>query len=111
MAVLRFDFTGLGGSGGDFGNTNFSSNYADLVHAEGYLRDHHSAPTVLIGHSLGGAAVLAATELIPETRAVITIGAPADTEHLVTLMGDNLRERSRRRARSRYAWRRGRSGC
>lgn len=92
IAVLRFDFTGLGGSGGDFGNTNFSSNLSDLVHAADYLRDRHTAPTILIGHSLGGSAVLAATALIPETRAVVTIGAPADTEHLVTLMGDNLRE-------------------
>lgn len=92
IAVLRFDFTGLGGSGGDFANTNFSSNVADLVHAASYLRTHHTAPTILIGHSLGGAAVLAATEHVPEARAVITIGAPAGTEHLVHLLRESRRE-------------------
>jgi alpha/beta superfamily hydrolase len=76
IAVLRFDFTGLGGSGGDFGNTGFSSNIDDLVHAARYLREHHVAPTLLIGHSLGGTAVLAAKHLIPEVRAVVTIAAP-----------------------------------
>ena len=85
--MLRFDFTGLGGSDGDFANTNFSSNVADLVAAADYLRHDHEAPAVLIGHSLGGAAVLAAAEHIPETRAVATIGAPADTEHLLHLLG------------------------
>ena len=59
-AVLRFDFTGLGSSDGDFANSNFSSNVADLVHAADYLREHYRAPALLIGHSLGGAAVLAA---------------------------------------------------
>jgi uncharacterized OsmC-like protein/pimeloyl-ACP methyl ester carboxylesterase len=92
IAVLRFDFTGLGGSGGDFANTNFSSNVKDLVHAAGYLRTHRAAPSILIGHSLGGAAVLAATEHVPETRAVVTIGAPAGTEHLMHLLGDRTRE-------------------
>ncbi|MGH8618380.1 MAG: alpha/beta fold hydrolase, partial [Burkholderiales bacterium] len=60
FAVLRFDFTGLGGSSGDFANTNFSSNVADLVAAADWLRMAHAAPALLIGHSLGGAAVLAA---------------------------------------------------
>lgn len=92
IAVLRFDFTGLGGSGGDFANTDFSSNVSDLVAAATYLRTHHAAPTILIGHSLGGAAVIAATEKIPETRAVVTIGAPADTEHLTHLLGESRRE-------------------
>ncbi len=92
IAVLRFDFTGLGRSGGDFANTNFTSNVDDLVHAADYLRTRHEAPTILIGHSLGGAAVLAAVEQVPETRAVATIGAPADTEHLVHLLGDSRQE-------------------
>jgi len=92
IAVLRFDFTGLGGSGGDFANTNFTSNIADLVNAADYLRNTHTAPTILVGHSLGGAAVLAAAEHIPEARAVATIGAPAGTEHLLHLLGETRRE-------------------
>ena len=83
IAVLRFDFTGLGASKGDFANTNFSSNVADLVAAADYLRETYEAPKLLIGHSLGGAAVLAAAHQVPEARAVATIGAPADTEHVV----------------------------
>ncbi|MBD8868159.1 bifunctional alpha/beta hydrolase/OsmC family protein [Nocardioides donggukensis] len=90
IAVLRFDFTGLGGSDGDFANTDFTSNVADLVQAAAYLREHHEAPTVLVGHSLGGAAVLAASGRIPETRAVVTVGAPASTEHLTNLFTESL---------------------
>lgn len=82
IAVLRFDFTGLG----DFGATDFSSNTDDLVQAADFLRRHHTAPTVLIGHSLGGAAVLAAAHRIPETRAVVTLGAPADPAHVAGLL-------------------------
>ncbi|WP_417774351.1 alpha/beta fold hydrolase [Stappia sp.] len=82
IAVLRFDFTGLGGSGGDFASTNFSSNVADLLKAADHLRERHEAPKLLIGHSLGGAAVLAAAHGIPEAVAVATIGAPADAEHV-----------------------------
>lgn len=82
IAVLRFDFTGLGQSGGDFTNTNFSSNVADLVAAANYLREHHEPPQLLIGHSLGGAAVIAAAHLILEARAVVTIGAPSDASHV-----------------------------
>lgn len=82
IAVLRFDFTGLGGSGGDFANTDFSSNIADLVKAADYLRAEHGAPSLLVGHSLGGAAVLAAAGEIPEVKAVATIGAPADPAHV-----------------------------
>lgn len=92
IAVLRFDFTGLGGSAGDFANTDFTSNVGDLVRAAAYLRERHTAPTILIGHSLGGAAVLAAAEQVPETRAVATIGAPADTEHLLHLLADSRAE-------------------
>lgn len=82
FGVLRFDFTGLGGSEGDFANTNFTSNIADLVAAANWLREHHSAPRVLIGHSLGGAAVLAAAAQIPEAAAVATISAPFDPAHV-----------------------------
>jgi len=88
IAVLRFDFTGLGASEGDFANTNFSSNVEDLVRAAGYLRDAHAAPAILIGHSLGGAAVLAAAGKIPEAKAVATIAAPADPGHIAHLLAD-----------------------
>jgi putative redox protein len=92
IAVLRFDFTGLGASAGEFASTNFSSNVADLVRAADHLREHYQAPQILIGHSLGGAAVLAAAENIPEARAVATIGAPADTEHVLKNFGAKLDE-------------------
>ncbi|WP_315983578.1 alpha/beta fold hydrolase [Aliamphritea spongicola] len=82
FSVLRFDFTGLGGSDGDFSNTNFSSNVNDLVAAADYLRENHQAPALLIGHSLGGRAVLSAANRIPEVAAVATIGAPADAAHV-----------------------------
>ena len=82
IAVLRFDFTGLGGSDGDFANTDFSSNVEDLVAAAAHLRGTIGAPTLLVGHSLGGAAVLVAATSIPEVRAIVTIGAPSDLEHL-----------------------------
>lgn len=92
VGVLRFDFTGLGSSEGEFANTNFSSNVEDLVRAAGYLRDNHSAPAILIGHSLGGAAVLAAAHDIPEARAVVTIGAPADVAHVLKEFGSSVEE-------------------
>jgi putative redox protein len=88
IAVLRFDFTGLGASKGDFGNTDFSSNIDDLVHAADYLRANHAAPSLLVGHSLGGAAVLAARHRVPEVRAVATIGAPASPDHVLHLFGN-----------------------
>ena len=88
VGVLRFDFTGLGSSEGEFANTNFSSNVADLVHAAGYLSEAYLAPAILIGHSLGGAAVLVAAADIPEAKAVVTIGAPADVVHVNVLYGD-----------------------
>jgi len=87
IAVLRFDFTGLGSSEGEFANTNFTSNIDDLVAAADWLRDHHSAPQILIGHSLGGAAVLAAAHRIPESKAVATIGAPFDPNHVTGHFG------------------------
>ncbi len=90
IAVLRFDFTGLGSSEGEFASTNFSSNVDDLLSATGYLRQHYTAPSVLIGHSLGGAAVLAVAGTIPEARAVVTIGAPADAGHALKHFGASL---------------------
>ena len=90
IAVLRFDFTGLGASGGEFANTTFSSNVADLVAAAGHLRDVYQAPAILIGHSLGGAAVLAAARHCPEARAVAVIGAPADPGHVKHLFKDHV---------------------
>jgi len=82
FATLRFDFTGLGGSDGDFANSNFSSNVADLIAAADWLRSEFAAPELLIGHSLGGTAVLAAAAGIPEVSALATIGAPATAEHV-----------------------------
>jgi putative redox protein len=90
IAILRFDFTGLGGSEGDFGNTNFSSNIGDLVAAADFLRARHRAPQILIGHSLGGAAVRLAAVKIPECKAVATINAPFDPQHVQHLLGDSL---------------------
>jgi putative redox protein len=94
-AVLRFDFTGLGSSDGDFANSNFSSNVNDLVSAADFLRENYRAPSLLIGHSLGGAAVLAAAHAMEEVRGVVTIGAPADPEHLVKQFGCKIDEISR----------------
>lgn len=88
IAVLRFDFTGLGHSKGEFGNTNFSSNVQDLLRAADYLRQEHQAPSLLIGHSLGGAAILAAATHVPEAKAVISIGAPSDPAHVAHNFGD-----------------------
>ncbi len=90
IAVLRFDFTGLGASEGEFANTNFSSNVADLLHAADHLRKTHAAPALLIGHSLGGAAILAAAGRIPEARAVATIAAPFDPGHVTGLFKDRI---------------------
>ncbi|MFZ6646041.1 alpha/beta hydrolase family protein [Undibacterium sp. TJN25] len=90
IAVLRFDFTGLGASEGEFANTNFSSNLADLVAAANYLRDQHQAPRLLIGHSLGGAAVLAAASEMPEVQAVVTVAAPSDPSHVTGLFRDHI---------------------
>ena len=88
LGVLRFDFTGLGGSEGDFANTNFSSNVADLLAAADYLRQNYQAPSLLIGHSLGGAAVLSAAAGVDEVKTVVTIGAPADPGHVAHLLAD-----------------------
>jgi uncharacterized OsmC-like protein/fermentation-respiration switch protein FrsA (DUF1100 family) len=90
IAVLRFDFTGLGSSDGEFANTQFSSNVADIVAAADHLRRTRRAPALLIGHSLGGAAVLAAAAAVPEARAVATIAAPADPGHVTGLFRDRI---------------------
>ena len=90
IAVLRFDFTGLGASEGEFANTTFSSNIDDLVAAADHLRKLLAPPAILIGHSLGGAAVLAAAHRIAEARAVVTIAAPFDPGHVTGLFGGNL---------------------
>ena len=90
FGVLRFDFTGLGNSDGDFANTHFSSNVDDLVAAADWLREHHGAPALLIGHSLGGAAVLAAAGRIADNKAVATIGAPFDPAHVVKQLGQGV---------------------
>ncbi|MFC0241425.1 bifunctional alpha/beta hydrolase/OsmC family protein [Rhodopseudomonas telluris] len=90
IAVLRFDFTGLGASEGEFANATFSSNVADLVLAADHLRQVHQAPTLLIGHSLGGAAVLAAAAQIPEAKAVATIAAPSDPSHVTHLFAEHV---------------------
>lgn len=82
FSVLRFDFTGLGDSEGDFATTTFSSNLDDLTAAASYLEAHQQAPSLLVGHSLGGAAVLAAAARMPSARAVATIASPAGTENL-----------------------------
>jgi putative redox protein len=92
IAVLRFDFTGLGSSEGDFANSTFSSNVADLVLAADHLRLTRKAPAILIGHSLGGAAILAAAGQIPEARAVVTIAAPSDPGHVTHLFKDRIED-------------------
>jgi uncharacterized OsmC-like protein/pimeloyl-ACP methyl ester carboxylesterase len=90
IAVLRFDFTGLGSSEGDFANSTFSSNVADLVRAADHLRETRGAPAILIGHSLGGAAVLAAAGQIPDAKAVVTIAAPSDPAHVTNFFKDKI---------------------
>lgn len=92
IAVLRFDFTGLGASEGEFANTTFSSNVGDLAAAADWLRREQQAPALLIGHSLGGAAVLAAAKQIPEARAICTIAAPAEPSHVIRLFAPSVPE-------------------
>lgn len=92
IAVLRFDFTGLGTSKGDFSNTNFSSNLQDLLAAANYLKQQYAAPSLLIGHSLGGSAALAVAQDLPTVQAVVTIGAPATAAHIKHLFADSYRE-------------------
>jgi len=89
FAVLRFDFTGLGNSEGDFANTNFSSNVRDLLSAAQHLKAQGHALDLLIGHSLGGAAVLAAAADLPDVKAVVTVGAPSDPGHIEKLLSEH----------------------
>ena len=84
IAMLRFDFAGLGNSAGNFADTNFSSNVDDLVAAADFLRTRFQAPSLLVGHSMGGTAVLAASHRIPESKAVVTIASPSDPQYVVT---------------------------
>jgi putative redox protein len=88
IAVLRFDFTGLGQSEGDFADTNFSSNVNDLLAAVRFLDDHYRAPDILVGHSLGGTAVLQAAADVPSAVAVATIGSPSDPDHVRHLFSE-----------------------
>ncbi|MEO0812887.1 MAG: alpha/beta fold hydrolase [Myxococcota bacterium] len=90
FGVVRFDFTGLGNSQGDFAHTNFSSNVQDLLAAVRYMREHLEAPAIMIGHSLGGAATLMAAGDVPECRAVATIGAPHDPKHVEHLFSGSI---------------------
>ena len=90
FGVLRFDFTGLGESEGEFADSNFSGNVEDLVSASSYLEDNYKAPSLLIGHSLGGAAVLFASTLLDSVTAVATIGAPSHIGHVKNLLKNNV---------------------
>ncbi|GAA0872104.1 bifunctional alpha/beta hydrolase/OsmC family protein [Gangjinia marincola] len=92
FGVLRFDFTGLGESEGDFEDTNFSGNVDDLVAASDYLAQHHKAPSLLVGHSLGGAAVIFAAEEIESVRAIATVGAPSNPQHVQHLLQSSIDE-------------------
>ncbi|SEA06710.1 bifunctional alpha/beta hydrolase/OsmC family protein [Bizionia paragorgiae] len=92
FGVLRFDFTGLGESSGDFENTNFSGNILDLIEASKYLEENYAAPTLLIGHSLGGAAAIFAADAIDSIKAVATIAAPSNPDHVQHLLKSNLEE-------------------
>ena len=92
IGVLRFDFTGLGQSEGEFANTNFSSNVDDLLAAAEFMKEETGGPQLLIGHSLGGAAVLQSAHQIPSTRAVVTIGAPSDPGHVTRHFETHLDE-------------------
>jgi len=92
FAVLRFDFTGLGESDGDFADTNFSSNVGDLIAAADYLKTHYTSPALLIGHSFGGTAALMASSKIDSIKAVVTIAAPSEPEHVQHLLEQDIDE-------------------
>lgn len=96
FGVLRFDFTGLGESEGDFEDTNFSGNVEDLIAAATYLEKEHEAPSILVGHSLGGAAVVFAAQALEKVRAVATIGAPSNPIHVTNLLKENIEEIKRK---------------
>lgn len=90
IAVLRFDFTGLGESEGEFTETTFSSNISDLILAYEFLETNYKSPDIIIGHSLGGAAVLSAAHSMPKVKAVVTVGAPYKASHVQQLFKDDL---------------------
>jgi len=90
FAVLRLDFTGIGKSEGAFEDSNFSSNVQDLIHSADYLREHYSAPQILIGHSFGGAAVLAAAGDIKEIAGVVTLAAPSNPKHVTKQFAEHV---------------------
>ena len=90
VAVLRFDFTGLGQSEGDFADTHFSSNVEDLVDAARFLGSQYEPPKILVGHSLGGTAMMAAAHEIPSATAVATLGSPSDAEHVLQLIKEDI---------------------
>jgi putative redox protein len=90
FGVLRFDFTGLGESEGEFENTNFSGNVDDLIDAANYLKEEYAAPTLIIGHSLGGSAAIFAAEQIPSVKAVAVINSPSNPEHVKNLVKDDI---------------------
>jgi uncharacterized OsmC-like protein/esterase/lipase len=92
IAVMRFDFTGLGSSDGEFASTNFSSNVEDLRSAAEWLEKHYNAPEILVGHSLGGAAVLAVAGGLASVKAVVTLGAPAEANHVIHNFGSHVDE-------------------
>ncbi len=92
IAVLRFDFTGLGESGGEFANTNFSTNISDIIAASDYLAEHYTSPKIVVGQSLGGAASVFAADLIDSVQAVATIGTPSEPEHVTHLLQSKLDE-------------------
>ncbi len=90
VAVMSLDFTGLGSSKGSFENTNFSSNISDLLDASDYLKARYQAPSLLIGHSFGGAAAIFAAGSLPTVKALVTIGSPSDPKHIAHLFDDHL---------------------
>lgn len=90
IGVLRFDFTGLGQSEGDFADTNFTSNVNDIAAAAAYLKEHYKAPSLLIGHSLGGTAVLMAGSQMDSIKAIATIGAPCEPEHVLHMLHQDI---------------------
>ena len=92
IAVLRFDFTGLGESEGEFEQTNFSSNVDDLISAATFMKENYSSPDILIGHSLGGAAVMFASPKLESVKAVVTIGAPSNPKHVSHLLKSGIEE-------------------
>lgn len=89
-AVMRYDFVGIGESSGAFADTNFSSSVEDVKHIAEYLREHHEAPQILIGHSFGGTVVLGAAADLPEVNAVVTIGSPSEPSHITKQFKEHI---------------------